>query len=30
MSLSDYTAKVKSIWDSLDSINVNINEEKMV
>ena len=28
--VSDYTAKVKSICDSLGSINVNINEDKMV
>ena len=30
MSVTDYTAKIKSICDSLGSINVNIDEEEMV
>ena len=30
MSVMDYTAKIKSICDSLASINVNIDEEEMV
>ena len=30
MSVSDYTAKIKSICDSLGSINVNIDEEEIV
>ena len=29
MSVTDYTAKIKSISDSLGSINVNIDEEEM-
>ena len=29
MSLSDYTAKIQSIFNSLSSINVNIEEDKM-
>ena len=30
MSVTDYTAKIKSICDSLGSINVNIDDDKMV
>ena len=30
MSVSDYTSKIKSICDSLGSINVNIDEAEMV
>ena len=30
MSVSDYTAKIKSICDSLGSINVNIDEDEIV
>ena len=30
MFVSDYTAKVKSIYDSLSSININIDEDEMV
>ena len=30
MSMSDYTAKIKSICDSLGSININVNGDKMV
>ena len=30
MSVSDYTAKIKSICDSLGSININIDEDEMV
>ena len=30
MSMSDYTAKIKSICDSLGPINVNIDEDEMV
>ena len=30
MSVSDYTSKIKSICDSLGSINVNINDDEMV
>ena len=30
MFVSDYTAKIKSICDSLDSININVNEDEMV
>ena len=30
MSMSDYTAKIKSICDSLGSINVNIDDDEMV
>ena len=30
MSVTDYTAKIKSICDSLGSINVNIDEDEMV
>ena len=30
MSVTDYTAKIKRIFDSLGSINVNIDEEEMV
>ena len=30
MSLSDYTAKIKSICDSFSSININIEEDEMV
>ena len=30
MSVSNYTAKIKSICDSLGSININIEEDKMV
>ena len=30
MSMSDYTAKIKSICDSLGSININVDEEEMV
>ena len=29
-SLSDYTAKLKSTWNSLGSININVDEDKMV
>ena len=30
MSVSDYTAKIKSICDSLGSININVDEDEMV
>ena len=30
MSVSDYTAKIKSIYDLLGSININIDEDEMV
>ena len=30
MFVSDYTAKIKSICDSLGSINVNIDEDEIV
>ena len=30
MSVSDYTIKIKSICDSLGSINVNVDEDEMV
>ena len=30
MSVSDYTAKIKSICDSLGSINVNVDKDEMV
>ena len=30
MSVTDYTAKIKSICDSLGSINVNVDEDEMV
>ena len=30
MSISDYTIKIKSICDSLSSININIEEDEMV
>ena len=30
ISMSDYTAKIKSICDSLGSININVDEDEMV
>ena len=30
MSVSDYTAKIKSVCDSLGSININIDDAEMV
>ena len=30
MSVSDYIVKIKSICDSLGSINVNVDEDEMV
>ena len=30
MSVSDYTTKIKSICDSLGSININIDKDEMV
>ena len=30
MLVSDYTVKIKCIWDSLGSININFNEDEMV
>ena len=30
MSVSDYTAKINNICDSLDSINVNVDKDEMV
>ena len=30
MSVSDYTAKIKSICDSLGSIRVNVDDDEMV
>ena len=30
MSVSDYTAKIKSICDSLGSININVDDDEMV
>ena len=30
MSISDYTAKIKSICHSLGSINVNVDDDEMV
>ena len=30
MSVSDYTAKIKSICDSLGSININVDKDEMV
>ena len=30
MSVTDYTAKIKSICNSLGSININVNEDKIV
>ena len=30
MSVSGYTIKMKSICDSLDSININVDEDEMV
>ena len=30
MSMSDYTTKIKSICDSLGSMNINVKEDEMV
>ena len=30
MSVSNYTSKIKNVYDSLSSINIHIEEEEMV